>query len=244
MTQEPYILHVTNTSPTAKSFYISQGILYNRVAPAAGQLRTGRFQAINDSPGQTSLTAETGSAVSIDQFVSYLQQNPTAMYQIQTDSTSPTAQLAQSVSIQQQGMIKNSAPTILPNRQYATQHAYHLQYQNTRAPRFFSYQDVATATVAPNSTLSLYFYPEVTVNQATDLRNDVKAAGLLNMVGEPACQPVQCIKAPCPDVCQPRLQLRISSPGADMARFKYAWPAVLVIAAMCIALWFVGANSD
>lgn len=107
MQAEPFILQITNSSNSAKRVYLSQGLLYTRGFETAGQLRTGYFPAIGEVTG-ASLYAQSQSPASIEQFIAYLQNNPTVMYQIQATSTSGSAQLNGAVQVQQQGMIKNS----------------------------------------------------------------------------------------------------------------------------------------
>lgn len=192
--QEPFSLEITNASPTAKKFYLSQGLLYTRGFETAGQLRTGSFPAIGEGSTR-SLHARTSNPISIEQFIAYMQNNPTYMYQIQATSSAPNAQLGGIVQIQRQGMIKNSSPTIIPNRQMASGNQFNLQFQTYKAPKMFSAEDVAIVSVAGNSTLSLYLYPMVSKSNSAEL--------MAGFIGPVQCIQPQCLVAPCPQICTP-----------------------------------------
>lgn len=209
--QEPFSLEITNTSPTAKKFYLSQGLLYTRGFETAGQLRTGSFPAIGEGATK-SLHASTSNPISIEQFIAYLQNNPTYMYQIQATSSAPNAQLGGIVQIQRQGMIKNSSPTIMPNRQMANGNQFNLQFQTYKAPKMFSAEDVAIISVAGNSTLSLYLYPMVSKSNSAEL--------MMGFLGPQQCIQPQCLVAPCPQICTPAPNLAPEQSDVKTYRFK------------------------
>lgn len=171
---EPFTLTVTNSSPSVKSFYLSQGLNYSRGFETSGQLRTGSFPAIGEkSTDPPSLTASTPNSIPIEQFIAFVQQNPTYTFRIQSTSTEPNAQIGQSITQVQQGMIKNEAPVITPLRKYTDGNQFNLQFQNYGQPRIFSAQDTVTMPVAGNSTLTLDIYPQASVNQRAQLQSDV-----------------------------------------------------------------------
>ena len=173
---EPFNITVVNTNSSARSFYLSQGLLYTRGSESQGQLKTGNFQAINDTGTTASLTASTNNSITIEQFISYCQWNPTYIPLIQTTSTSATAQLATNILFQRQGMIKNDVVTTIPMRKYASQDAYNLQFQDAREPIYIANDNLVTISVAGSSTLSLDLYPLASKSSATEIRNDVNRA--------------------------------------------------------------------
>lgn len=182
---EPFNITVVNTSTSARSFYLGQGLLYTRGSESTGQLRTGTFAAINDTGTVTSLTASTTNSVPIEQFISYCQWNPTYIPLIQYTSTSATSQLATNVQYYRQGMIKNDVTTTIPFRKYASQDAYNLQFQDVREPLYIATDNIVIFSVAGSSTLSLDLYPLASKSSATEIRNDVyRAKRFVN--GDPA----------------------------------------------------------
>lgn len=173
---EPFNITVVNSNASARTFYLSQGLLYTRGSESAGQLRTGTFAAINDTGTATSLTASTTNSVSIEQFISYCQWNPTYIPLIQYTSTSATSQLATTIQYYRQGMIKNDVTTNIPFRKYASQDAYNLQFQDVREPLYIATDNIVIISVAGSSTLTLDLYPLASKSSATEIRNDVGRA--------------------------------------------------------------------
>lgn len=182
---EPFSIQVINANTSSRTFYLSQGLLYTRGSESAGQLRTGTFAAINDTGTVTSLTASTTNAVTIEQFISYCQWNPTFIPLIQYTSTSATSQLATNVQYQRQGMIKNDVVTTIPFRKYASQDAYNLQFQDVREPLYIATDNLVIISVAGSSTLTLDLYPLASKSSATEIRNDVGRAKRF-VSGDPA----------------------------------------------------------
>lgn len=173
---EPFNITVANSNSSARTFYLSQGLLYTRGSESAGQLRTGTFAAIDDTGTATSLTASTTNSVSIEQFISYCQWNPTFIPLYQYTSTSATAQLATKIQYQRQGMIKNDVVFNIPLRKYASQDAYNLQFQDVREPLYIATDNLIIVSVAGSSTLTLDLYPLASKSSATEIRNDVGRA--------------------------------------------------------------------
>lgn len=173
---EPFTLVITNAKNAARAFYLSVGLLYNPSNLVAGMLRTGVFAAINDTGGDTSLTAETYNPISIEQFIAYYLKYPTYVPLIQATSTAATAQLATTWQYYKQGMIKNEAPTNIPMRKYANGDQFNLQFQDFNESIYLSRQDIFIVSVAASSTLTLNIYPLVAKNSRKALSSDVNAA--------------------------------------------------------------------
>lgn len=173
---EPFSITIVNSKAAARTFYLSQGLLYTRGAETAGQLRTGTFAAINDTGADTSLTATTDNAISIEQFLAYVQKNPTYVPLIQATSSSATAQLATKWQKYRQGMIKNESPTVIPLRKYANGDQYNLQFQDFNEPIYLSDTDIVIVNVAASSSLTLDLYPLAARSSRKELANDVRAA--------------------------------------------------------------------
>jgi len=182
---EPFVLQVTNAKNAARTFYLSQGILYTRGSESAGQLKTGTFAAINDTGTEESLTASTTNSVSIEQFVGYMQLNPTFVPLMQYTSSSATAQLSETIQYYRQGMIKNEVPVTVPFRKYAKGDQYNLQFQDIREPLYISSTTIIIVSVAASSTLTLNIYPLVSKTSQGELRGDVSRAKQL-VSGDPA----------------------------------------------------------
>jgi hypothetical protein len=173
---EPFIVNVVNASASARSFYLSVGLLYTRGSESIGQLKTGAFQAVEDTGTATSLTASTTNAVTIEQFIAYYRAFPVFNPLIQLTSTSPTGQLSQSISYFKQGMIKNTSPNVIPLRKYAKGDQYNLEFQDIIEPLYLSSQDIVQIFVAGSSTLTLNLYPLAAKNNRKELQNDVSTA--------------------------------------------------------------------
>lgn len=173
---EPFVLQIVNGNASARSFYLSLGLLYTRGAETAGQLKTGAFQAVEDTGTATSLTASTTNVVTIEQFIAYCRQYPTFNPLIQLTSTQPTSQLQLSINHFRQGMIKNEPAKVIPLRKYAKGDQYNLEFQDIVEPLYLSTQDVIQIYVAGSSTLTLNLYPLAAKNNRKELANDVSVA--------------------------------------------------------------------
>lgn len=182
---EPFSLEIVNTSTSARSFYLSQGLLYTRGSETAGQLCTGTFAAINDVATATSLTASTSNSITIEQFIAFCNENPTFLPLIQVTSNSPTSQLSQTLQYYRQGMIKNEVPTTVPFRKYASGDQYNLQFQDIREPLYIDNTNIIIISVAGSSTLTLQLYPLASKSSASQLRGDVNRAKR-TYAGDPA----------------------------------------------------------
>lgn len=182
---EPFVLEIVNSHLTAaRSFYLSQGLLYTRGAETAGQLKTGNFQAINDTGTVASLTASTSNSISIEQFIAFCIQNPTYLPLIQVTSSSATAQLSQSLQYYRQGMIKNDIPVTVPFRKYASGEQYNLQFQDIREPLYITQNTIIIVSVAAASTFTMNLYPLVSKSNSSQLRGDISVAKRL-LAGDP-----------------------------------------------------------
>lgn len=230
---EPFILQVTNSSPNTLSFYLSQGLLYTRGAETNGQLRTGAFPAISGDPG-SSLTASTMNSISIEQFIAYMQDNPTKLWRIEATTSNPTPEYGAVSYNYRQGMIKNEAPILTPMRAYADKNAYNLQFFQTGKPRFISAQDIVTMPVAGNSTLTLNIYPEVTKNDRVELSNDVNAVKkTLGGIGEAAQQMITAPSSP----SSFSFQSAIRNPQSEIKKLSPTGKVLLAAAAVLAAWW-------
>lgn len=181
---EPFVLEIVNSLASARSFYLSQGLLYTRGSETAGQLKTGAFSAINDTGTATSLTASTTNAVTIEQFIAFCIKNPTYLPLIQVTSSQATAQLSQTMQYYRQGMIKNESPVTIPFRKYAKGDQYNLQFQDVREPLYITQTNIIIISVAASSTLTLNLYPLVSKSSASELRGDVSSAKRV-LAGDP-----------------------------------------------------------
>jgi hypothetical protein len=167
---EPFSLEITNGNSTSQNFYLSQGLLYQRGNESDGQLKTGSFKSISGA----ALTASTSNSISIEQFIAYMQANPTKIWRMEATTTNPTGQLSGTMQSYRQGAIKDEVPTLEPLRKYANGNQYNLQFQNFTKPRYISGQDIVTMPIAANSTLTLNIYPEASKNERVSLQNDVR----------------------------------------------------------------------
>lgn len=230
---EPFILQVTNSSPNTLSFYLSQGLLYTRGAESAGQLRTGSFPAISGDPG-SSLSASTPNSISIEQFIQYVQMNPTKLWRIEATTSNPTPEYGAVSFNYRQGMVKNEAPILTPMRAYADKNAYNLQFLNMGKPRYMSAQDIVTMPVAGNSTLTLNIYPEVSKNDRAELQNDVDR--VKKTVGEAGEAVAQMITAPGSSFS---FQSVMRNPQNEFKKLSTANKVLLSAAAVLTAWWIL-----